>query len=76
MRLEIFVEYSLVREMKTIDDFLYRHIGISEELLGLQHHVCVYPFRCTFAGYFLDELGQILGTEAELIRIEGHSSLF
>lgn len=75
MAFEITAEEGLVGKIQVIGNLLYAHVGGLEQRLGLENHVIVNPVGDRFAAHPLDERGEVLGRDAELLRIEGDAAL-
>lgn len=75
MAFEITAEEGLVGKIQVIGNLLYAHVGGLEQRLGLENHVIVNPVGDRLAAHPLDERGEVLGRDAELLRIEGDAAL-
>ena len=75
VHLEELVEDTLVGEVEPVDDFLDGNLRVPQHILGLQDDERVDPVGGALSADLLDDLGEILGREAEFVGIEGHAPL-
>lgn len=60
--------------MQFVDDFLDRHVGILQHVLGFQDDEGINPLRAGFSAGILDDLRKIFRGEAELVGVERHAA--
>ena len=73
--LEELVEDGLVGEVELDYDFLDGHIGVFQQVFRFQDHEFVDPVGGGAAGGLLDQFGEVFGSEAQFVRVEGHPAL-
>lgn len=74
MGLEKLVKNRRVRKMQFVDDFLDRHVGILQHVLGFQDDEGINPLRAGFSAGILDDLRKIFRGEAEFVGVERHAA--
>lgn len=59
--------------MEGVGDFLYAHVGVAQEVLGLEEYVVRNPFGRPVARGAADDTAEVLGCEVHLLGIEGNA---